>query len=525
MTSRRVALLKCILCLLLVCVSAQVQAAADAFRFRMQIEPLTLDWTYAHTNYETYVLMNIMEGLVEINETLQPSPALAEKWETSDDGLTYVFHLKKGVKWTDGAPLKTEHFIYSWKRLLAPKNTNEYASFLFDIENAEAYHKGKIKRFEDVGIKALDERRIQVKLRRVVPYFVTLLSFWVTFPQRKDLIEKHQGNWILPENLVTLGPYRIQSWSRGKEIVFERNPTYHAAQSAVPKIVAVIEPSDERARELLEQKKIDALLGVSTQDIVRYTAESTASWRLKQSAYLALVYIAFNARKEPSSKAVFRKAIAHAINRAQIPTALQGGETPADSLVPRGIAGYDPNAGLQYLPHQAIELLKQSGIKDRLKKDRPLVLLTRKGRLEDIAKYLQESLRQTLQLNIQVQALEPSAFEKALAKGHHDMYIRQWGADYPDASSFMEVFLSDRNTNATGWKNSQYDALVKNAGGSVKVLDRLQYYTDAQRVLLQEHAIVAPLYYPKLTALVSTDVSAFEISPLNYFFFRRIRMK
>lgn len=501
---------------------ATLAAGDTAFRFRLQADPDTLDWTHAHTNYETYVLMNIMEGLVEIDKSLQPAPALAEKWGVASDGKTYTFTLRPGVKWSDGVPLKAQDFIYSWKRLLTPGNKNEYTNFLFDVENAEAFYRGKIKKFQDVGVLALDDQHLQVKLRRISPYFLTLLSFWVTFPQRQDLIEKAKSTWTSPSKLVTLGPYRVAKWERGKEITFERNPTYYGPQAPVSKIQALIEPSDAKARQMLGQRKIDALLEVSTQDVAKYTTDPDPSkgWRLKQFSYLATVYLAFNVSSGPTANLSFRKALALALDRDSIPAVLQGGQVSADSLIPKGTAGYDPGADLDFSPDEARKMLLAA------KYDTPqaaaLTILSRKGSQEDAARYVSEILRRNLGVRVESKAVEPTDFKKALKSGKFNMYIGLWGADYPDPSSFMEIMRSESANNYTHWKNARYDTLVKTAGESLKVLDRLQLYNEAQKILMQEDVVLVPLYYPKLTALVANSVAEFEISPLNYLFFKRI---
>jgi oligopeptide transport system substrate-binding protein len=487
--------------------------AADTFRFRLQAEPLTLDWTKASTQYETYVLMNIMEGLVEIGPTLQPAPALASKWQVSDDGLTYTFHLRADVKWSDGQPLKAQDFITSWKRLLAPRTTNSYASFLFDIVNAEDYQHGKIKNFDQVGVKAIDKQTLQVRLRRVVPYFLSLLSFWVTFPQ-------HEKMDFSPTKLVTLGPYRLASWTRGKELVFERNPNYYGAKPMVEKVLAIVETDDAKARTLLLDGKIDALLEVSTQDVIKYTLENAGSFSLKQFPYLATVYLAFNVKAAPLTNLNLRKAIALAIDRGGFPSALQGGESPADSLVAKGIAGYEPVA-FEFSEPEAHRFLGLAGIANPPVLD----LLTGPGKHELVAKFIANSLRQHLGLNVKPRVLPPTEFRKARVDGKFQLAIAQWGADYPDAATFMEVFLSTSGANFTHWKSAQYDTLVKKAGDTVNLLDRLGTYADAQKLLIREEAVVVPLYYPKITALIAKSVANIEISPLNYFFFKRIEMR
>jgi oligopeptide transport system substrate-binding protein len=478
--------------------------AADAFRFRLEHDPATLDWTKASTDLETYALMNIMEGLVELDKDMQPRPALAEKWDVSADGRVYTFRIRAGVKWTDGAALRAPQFVYSWKRLLAPGSKNAYRTFLRDVESVEA----------------LDDLTLRVKLKRVVPYFPTLLSFWVTFPQREELVKKGES-WYSPPALVTLGPYRLTKWERGHELVFERNDGYHGPAPKLARVEAVVEPSNDKARGLLEARKIDALLSVSTQDVLRYANDPSHAWSLKQFPYLATVFVGFNARAGgPGANATLRRAIGQALDRAEVPLAIKSGEIPADSLIPKGLAGYDPAAALRFSVEEARATLVRAGLKARALPR--LRLIAQKGHSGEAAAYVAQTLRANLGLEIDVRELSPPEFHAERKAARFDMYVGEWGADYPDASSFMEVMLSESGNNYTGWKNRRYDELVRGAAGETRVLERLKTYSEAQRILLQEAAVLIPLYYPRLTALISTQLSNFEISPLNYLFFKWI---
>lgn len=514
--------------------------APDTFRFRLPADPQTLDWTRARTNYETYAIMNIMEGLVEIGPSLEPVPRLADHWTVSEDGRTYTFALKSNVRWSDGVVLSSRDFVTSWRRLLEPGNKNEYASFLFGVENAEEYHRGKIRDFAKVGVKTLGPLALEVRLKRPLPYFLSLLSFWVTFPQRDDLLKKK--GWDQPPKLVVLGPYVPTRWEKGKEIVFARNPSYNGEAPKVERIVAKIEPDAARARKLFADDKIDALLNVSTEDLVGFSASGAAAGQtLKRFDYLATVFLAFNlnpasapknaqsARKVRATSSTLinselRRAIGLALDRSGIPAALSGGQVPADSLMPKGLDAYDPGSGIDADADQAKRALLAAGYSSGGEVP-PLSILCIEGALTHAAEYVRDKLHSTLGLNVLIRSVTPGEYVRARKAGDFQMLIAQWGLDYPDASSLFELFLSDTDSNYTGWKNTRYDTLVKNAGGSLKILDRLTAYSEAQRLLVQDSRVVVPLFYPKITALLGPHVRELEINPLNYFFFKRLVLR
>src|SRR4051794_30637058 len=163
--------------------------------------------------------MNLMEGLVTFDSSLNVMPCLAESWKISPNGKTYTFKLRHDVKWSDGVPLKAKDFVYSWKRLISPVTAASYAYFLFDIEGAEWYYKGIVKDFNAVGIKAPDDYTLVIKLARPVAHWIYIPSFWVTFPLRQDIVEKYGEAWTKPGRMVTLGPFTLAAYDIDSKII------------------------------------------------------------------------------------------------------------------------------------------------------------------------------------------------------------------------------------------------------------------------------------------------------------------
>jgi oligopeptide transport system substrate-binding protein len=180
------------------------------FRMNLGSEPPTLDWSLATDNVSITVIENLMEGLTRYDEKLQPQPAIAKRWEVSENGKIYRFYLRGDVRWTDGQPVTAQDFEYSWKRLLDPKTAAEYAYFLYDIVNAYEYSTGQLKDPSQVGVKALNPWTLEVHLKKPIVYFPSIATFMVTFPQRKDLIEKYGDRWTDPAYLVTNGPFKLR---------------------------------------------------------------------------------------------------------------------------------------------------------------------------------------------------------------------------------------------------------------------------------------------------------------------------
>ncbi|MEK6705764.1 MAG: ABC transporter substrate-binding protein, partial [Bdellovibrionota bacterium] len=228
-----------------------------------------MDWNKAQTQVETYLLMNLMEGLASYDGKMRVAPALAKEWSISDDERVYTFKLRRDVKWSDGVPLKAADFLYSWKRLLSPATASPYAYLLFDIENAEAFHKGIISDFSAVGIKALDDFTLKVKLVRAVAHWIHIPTFWVTFPLREDVIQKHGFSWDSPGRMVTLGPYLLSSRDIGIKVSLRSNPLYYGKKGNIDEVNAVIIKDDAVALRMYDEGKLDFLADLSSLDLSR----------------------------------------------------------------------------------------------------------------------------------------------------------------------------------------------------------------------------------------------------------------
>ena len=179
------------------CKSAPQNNPDASFRVNLGTEPPSLDWSKATDHVSFNVIANLMVGLTEFDKELKPAPVIAKSWEVLDSGKKVIFHLRDDVLWSDGKKVRAQDFEFSWKRLLNPKTASEYAYILFDIVNAEAYNRGKAEA-GSVGVRALDDVTLEVQLRHPASYFLTLTTFEVTFPQRQDVIEKHDSRWTEP---------------------------------------------------------------------------------------------------------------------------------------------------------------------------------------------------------------------------------------------------------------------------------------------------------------------------------------
>jgi oligopeptide transport system substrate-binding protein len=491
---------------------------ADTFTFRVLSEPSTLDWNRAHTVVENYLLTNLMEGLVELDEKLQVRPALAESFTRSPDGKKWTYRLRANAKWSDGVPLRAQDFVHSWKRLLTAATGASYAYLLFDVVNAEAYFKGEVKDFAQVGVVAKDDRTLEVTLARPVSYWQYIPSFWVTYPLREDVVAKHGAGWARPGKMVTVGAYTLAAHEVDSRIVFDLNPHYWGQRGNVKKVVAQIVKDDSTALTLYEAGKLDYLTDIPSLDLKRLAGRAD----LRSFPYLKTGYLGFSTNVEAVRDARVRRAIAMAIDKSKFGELLHGGQKAASSFLPPLMPGYDAKVGLPFDPVRARKELEAAGVKP----DSLTVSMTIPNweRPTTIAQYVQSELKKNLGLNVTVQPFDHKAFRAQLNLHKFASYVLSWSADYPDPDNFMAIFEGDAGNNRTTWKNARYDELVTQARLTAGAAERKRLYAEAQRILLEKDAVIVPLYHESNLALVNPRVKGFALSPINYFYIRKVNL-
>jgi oligopeptide transport system substrate-binding protein len=494
------------------------RAAKKVFTFRLQAEPATLDWNRAHTPLETYLLVNLMEGLLQLDSNLKPVPGLAKSFTVSADRKVYTFHLRPGVKWSDGALLKAEDFVYSWKRLLAPETGASYAYFLYDIEGAKDFNQGKIKNSNHVGISAIDPLTLQVKLIQPVSYWPFITTFWVTFPLRQDVVEKPGTRWETSQKLVTLGPYLLDHHEFNSKFVLKSNPNYYGKKGNVDEVVGQIVTDDAAALSLYEAGSLDFLSDISTMDLKRLERRAD----LKVFPYLKTVYLGFVLDKKSVADVHVRRAIAKSIDKAQFSQILRGGQAAASSFLPNALSKSFAlgTQGLVYNPHLAKVEFDQA----KLKPAQLSLTLPSFDKSLLVGQILQSSFQKYLGIELELQSWDSKAYQSRLTQKSNPVFLASWSADYPDPDNFFSVFLGDSGNNRTSWKNAAYDQLVVRASHVPQLSERKKLYQKMEKILLQNDTVIIPLYYEPNVALIKPRVKKLELNPLNYLNLKNVRL-
>ena len=491
---------------------------AATFKFRLLAEPTTFDWHQASTSVETPLMMNLMEGLTEVDDNLKPKMCLAEKVLISKDQKTYTFTIRKGVKWSDGTPLKAQDFYESWKRLLTPATAAPYAYLLYDVVGAEDFNKKSTSNFSDVGVVATDDATLVVTLRKPVAYFQFLTGFWPLFPIRKDLIDKDPTTWSKAGKLVTIGPYVLDQYQLATKIIMKPNPHYWRKIGNVTEAVAQIIKDSATAMNVFKSGGIQMMQDFTPSDLKL----ARPMREFKTFPYLKTHYLAFRVKGTAAENLNLRLAIASAINRKPIPSILNGSEKVASSFIPPKVVGHDPKLELPFDPAKAKEYLKKSGLKPE---DVKLELVARNSeRPQIITQYIQSELKKNLGIDIQIQLFDHKVFRNQITTEKYPMMMMVWAGDYPDGDTFMQLFESNTGNNLTQFSNEKFDDNIKKAREDWNSLKRDLLYKEAQKILQVDEAAIVPLYYEDNEALVAKRVKGFEINPIGYFFIKDVSL-
>ncbi|TPW13259.1 MAG: oppA, partial [bacterium] len=449
------------------------------------------------------------EGLtVEHPKTLEPLPGMAERWELSADGLTYTFHLRK-ARWSDGRPVTSSDFVYSWVRVLTAANTARYASILYYIRNAEAFHKGTITDPAGIGIQAPDDSTLIVTLNNPTPYFLSLTSFYTYAPVPRACVEKFGVRWTRPENVVVNGPFRCTSWRPNNRFLFDKNPTYwDVANVRLDGIVAYAIDDLNTSLNLYKAGTTDwNPSGYLPAQFLPYVKD-TADFRT--APYLGVYFYSFDVTDEEMKNKWLRKALAWSIDRDAICKQLfKGMRYPHVTFVARGFEGYPYPTGQGFDPAYARECLAKAGFPGGQGVPKLDLMFNTSEDHRKIAEIVQAMWKEHLGIDINLANQEWGSYQRNLISLNYQMARRSWIGDYADPATFLDCMRTGDGNNRTGWSNTEYDALVREASRTFDPVKRFEILSAAEAIVLDECPIV-PIYNYTLTEMQKPYVRGIE---------------
>jgi oligopeptide transport system substrate-binding protein len=482
-------------------------------------DPETLDPHKTSTTSEAHILRDLLESLVIYNNKAEVVPGAAEKWEVSDDGKLYRFTIRANAKWSNGDPVKASDFEFSYRRITNPETGAKYVNILFPILNAEKVAKGQAK-VEELGVKAVDDRTLEIRLEKPTPFFLELLTHQTSLPVHPASVQKHGKDFVKPGNYVSNGPYTLTEFAPNNFIRATKNPHFHDAQNVKIDVVNFFPHQDLAAGV----RRFQAGEFHSMDDLPADQIKSLKERFGKQvvlGPYLGVYALVMNTSKPPLNDARVRHALSMVIDREFIAEQIFN-ETmiPGYSLVPPGINNYVANGPmLEYKDMSPIDreekakaLLKEAGYGPGGK---PLKLEIRYNTTDNnrntvvaVADMWKRSLGvDTSFINTDA----PTHFAHLRDGGEFEVARYGWIGDYSDPQNFLFLVESDnKGFNYGKYNNPEYDDLLKNkAANEIDLRKRAEILAQAERIFLKDVPWI-PLMYYGTKHLVSSKIEGYH---------------
>ena len=479
--------------------------------YAMKSEPETLDPTLNNYSTSSIVLQNLFTGLMQIGPDGTLINGCAEKYTVSEDQLEYTFTLRDGLKWSDGSAVTAGDFEYAWKRTLNPDTASKGAWYLFYLKNGEKYNGGEATA-DEVGVKAVDDKTLQVTLENPTAYFLDLTAVTAYFPVKKDVVEGAEVWTKSADTYVCNGAFRLKEINPQANYLLEKNPEYiDAADIKLDGLNIVFIESAEAALSAYNAGEVDVLDNtlIQTQAQTQYGTTD----ELKSYDLIGTCYYDFNCAKEYLSDARVRKALAMSLNRDVInQTIVASRPESAYAFVPHGIPyegskdDYRTTVGNLFTEdvEAAKALLAEAGYPDG--KDFPtLTLITQNDQeKKDAAQAMQAMWKEKLGVNVEISTFESKVYWGEQTAGNFDICYDGWTGDYPDPSTNLDCFLLSRNETQSRWlddKAQEYDSLMQEARSLTDNKARMELFKKGEALLMDEMPIL-PLYYRNAQLLV-----------------------
>ncbi|MEZ4562758.1 MAG: peptide ABC transporter substrate-binding protein [Thermomicrobiales bacterium] len=474
--------------------------AADQVVRLPEGEPVRFDPGVTSGGKGLEMLQNLFEGLVFINQrdgSLQMG--LAETMDVNDEQTEFTFTLRDGLVWSDDTPLTAGDFEWSWKRVLNPDTKSEYTSALYPLLNAVAIDNGEAE-LDTLGVKATDDKTLVVTLEAATPYFPLLAATWTYYPVPQHTVEEFGEAWVEAGNMVSNGPYVLTEWNHDQNMVLERNEKYWGEKPTITRGEFTLF-ADPVAQALVafEADELDQAQ-VAGADLDRVKNDPVLGPLVQVFPRSGTQFIVMDTTNPPTDDVRVRQALSMAIQRDALANGVLKGEfTPAPTILPADIPGYNEAAALGEDLDKAKQLLADAGFPNG--EGMPELTLTYTAtstQEKKSAEYLQGIWKQSLGINVKLDPLEDKAYQdwfNARVDQPFNMLLSFWGSDWGDPANWHnQLFDSQADLYHSHWKNDEFDATVREAVSMGDAEARIAKYQEAEAILNQDASIV-PLFH------------------------------
>ena len=524
-------------------------SGSDGFNVTVNFasEPMTMDPALNSTVDGGVMANHLFEGLMKWQDTGEEADGSDgtvdnaeltygqaesyDKVENEDGTVTYTFHLRDGIKWSDGKDVTAGDFEYAWKRLVDPATAADYSYMLDSVVNANEIIAGE-KDASELAAKAVDDKTFEVTITTDVPYFEEICAFPATMPVRQDIIEEKGDQWTFdPSTYISNGPYKLTEWTHNSQIVMAKNENYYDYENLGPDTITFKLMDDSNA--MLSGFKSGEL------DFIQDAPQAElpgliASGDMKILNYLGTYYVCFQTQKAPFDNPKVREAFTLAVDRTYIVNKVtQSGQVEAGGYVPSGISDADggdfrAEGGDYYKPtdadyeancEKARQLLAEAGYPNG--EGFPVVeyLYNTSDAHKAVAEALQNMWEQELGVTVTLNNQEWAAFLQTRKNGDYSIARNGWISDYNDPISFLDMWMTGGGNNDAQYANPEYDNIIKQAKATSDATERMKLLHQAEDILVGQDYVVNPLYFYTQKYMLADGIEGTYYCPLGYFFF------
>ena len=465
-------------------------------------EPKALDHQLVTGVIESKIITSLFEGLVADHPSKDDAapPGAAASWEHNEQMTEWLFRLQPDGKWSDGVAVTAHDFVFAYHRLLHPDFAGPYAEMLYFIENAEDFNKAGITDFSQVGVEAVDDFTLRLKLREPVPYLPSLTRHYTWFPVPQHVILQHGKmtdrftKWSNLEHLVGNGPFKIKHWRFHDFIEVTRNP-HHWNAAGVGlngiRFFPIENPYTETRAFLSGQLHTTYQL---PSDLIRSVKENHAHY-LRQEPYVGTTFIRLNTTRPGLSDPRVRQALSLTLDREQICEHIMEGFMPAFSLTPK-MGSYEPEAKLGYDPEKARALLAEAGFPNG--DGFPVFsLMIARPAARAGAEAIQAMWRKHLNIRVNIQNRDWGSYISAQQSLNFDMASAGWIGDYLDPTTFLNMWTAGNGNNNTGWSDPRYEALLREAALKAEPAERFALFREAEALLMDAQPVLPMSHFTR----------------------------
>lgn len=477
-------------------------------------EPTGIDPAQVWDDTSSFYVGNIFDTLVQLNpQTMKIEPSLATSWETSKDGRTWTFNLRRGVRFHDGTPFGADAVVFTFFRQMDPANPNRQHDFPL---------------FADIFTFLKTVRKIgshQVQFILSEPFFPFLATLTVDCAAivSPSAVKKYGANFA--RQPVGTGPFKLSSWQKNKRLVLTANKEYWRGRPGIDEYIDTIEPRSEILNNYFKEGMLDILYTYSISKMVSYKKQDWV--KVIATPCLSVTYAVLNAARPPLNRKAVRQALCHAWDPRALKLVFQDYVLPIHTLLPKGLMADEPEERpIDFSIAKAQALLKKEGLGREIQLE--MLLQKDAGLLFQLLSMYAKNLKQ-IGIKLKLTRLEPNAYEQRIAQGDYDLANSGWIADFPDPDSMIFPLLSEELqkqgfATIAGSKRKDLQAQLIQARRERDAKKRQALYQNLNRTIIAD-GLVIPLYQDKLVIIFNRKLGSIQPNPLGKFSLYDLQMK